>query len=90
VDGRVVQLLSDGNNTFHHLGKTGSEQKLTNFQEAQTIVPRPALRAVGAGDCSHTSSLWDHLRKSACTNDPSHQKKPGFNHPELIFSKDAQ
>jgi hypothetical protein len=45
---------------------TGSEQKLRNFHKAQIIAPKPALWVVGADDCSHTSSLWYHLRKLIC------------------------
>jgi hypothetical protein len=40
---------------FHHLGETGCELTLT--YQTSILAPSLALLTVGAGDCSHTSSL---------------------------------
>jgi hypothetical protein len=71
VWGVVAQLQSGENKIFYHLGDTGSELKLTDFQEksgelkSSILVPRLALQTIGAGDGSHTSPLRDHFGKLA-------------------------
>jgi hypothetical protein len=55
-------LGKENNSTFDHLGKTGSDLKLTDFQEKSTqpkssiLSPILALWEVGIDDYSHTRS----------------------------------
>jgi hypothetical protein len=61
----VTQLKPrKNNNTFDHLGETGSELKLTVFPQKSSIpAPRLALYVERAGYCSHTNSLGEHFGK---------------------------
>jgi hypothetical protein len=83
-----VVLLFGENKTFHCLGETGHELKLTNFQEksggpkSSILVPRLTLPAVGAGDYSHTSSLHDSFGELVYTRWPIPPREFWLKHPE--------
>jgi hypothetical protein len=67
VWGGMAQLQNVENNTFNHLGETGTEMKLITFQKKSSppkssiLAPIFVLWKKGAGDCSHTSSLQNHF-----------------------------
>jgi hypothetical protein len=79
--GGVAHPQSSKNKTLHHLAETGSELKLTDFQEksnqpkCSVLAPRLALQAVEDGDCYHTSSSQDHIREPAYTRLPIPPRK---------------
>jgi hypothetical protein len=64
----------ENNNTFHNLGDTGCQLKLTSYQEksiqTKSLIPAPmlALWAEGTAHCSHTSYSRDSSGETASSN----------------------
>jgi hypothetical protein len=80
---------------FHHLEETGSEVKITAFQEKNSQLKSSmltfwlALLVEGAGKCSLTSNLQDHFReltykKQADPDGLCTQEEHGFKQSEWI------